>query len=286
MSLDALKAELNREMIEAQARQRAVDLVETAAEAVRVLALPVELQVIGGALVLRVTVFDPMVVTYELASGPTMGDALSLMQAETPQAEVLQDDAVPVADPAPELHTGPWTEDEEAEALELDARGASLKEIAAALNRPAASLNLKMRHLRRKVEEEIEDDDTAPDAGQGDRQEACGHAPEGTEAPAEAVADFTPAALPKDAPVAMKLVQAHLNAAGYQAPWTPELDYQLIAGLTGGRKLPAVAGDLGLSLEDCRQRFALLCPEPGFEAQSRLLKVLQHRAGQTQPVKE
>ncbi|WP_010137360.1 hypothetical protein [Oceanicola sp. S124] len=212
MSLDELKAELNREMIEAQARQRAVDLVETAAEAVRVLALPVELQAIGGELVLRVTVFEPMVVTCKLASDAGGHDVVS-------PAPVQEEDA-----PRPE---------------------------------------------------EPADGEPAQTGGKS-----------AAEGPSKEEADFAPAALPKDAPVALKLVQSHLNAVGYAAPWTPELDCKLIAGLTGGRKLPAVAGDLGLPLEDCRQRFAFLCPEPGFEAQSRLLKVLQHRAGQTQPEKE
>ncbi|QPM89140.1 hypothetical protein [Pseudooceanicola algae] len=126
------------------------------------------------------------------------------------------------------------------------------------------------------------DEDPAPEAGTDDVEVE----PESANAAADSAPVPGPLALPESAPVILKVVQAHLNALGYISPWCPQTDHQLIARLTDGLKLPAVAQELGIPVDDCRKRFSALCPQTDWDAQLRLLRVLGCRAGLKQPVSD
>lgn len=49
--------------------------------------------------------------------------------------------------------------------------------------------------------------------------------------------------------------------------------------LTAGERAADIAEDIGLSLGDLSARFRAICPEPGIEAQRRLIEVLRARTG-------
>ena len=50
-----------------------------------------------------------------------------------------------------------------------------------------------------------------------------------------------------------------------------------MAGLAAGRKIDTLALGLGVTPEEARKRLRELCPEPGIEAQERLLSELEAR---------
>ena len=281
MTLEELKADVARDLVEAQAREKAIGLVETAADAIAALRLPVGLDVEDGVLVLRLWVTRAEIagtlkeIPEECRVAPVVEGCSNpaLTEPEAPVQSAPSADVVPASAPAPEpVATGPWAKDEEAKALELAAQGQPVKEIAAVLGRPFQSVNTKLRYLRQKAEPAS--DSGAAESPAEEVTPAPEPEPEGTAPQAG------PIALPADAPVALKLVQTHLDKLGYGDGWSPMRDFALYEALSSGRDFPAIAEELGASEDACRRRRAQLRFHPSWDTGSRLLKILAHRAGQ------
>ncbi|MGI3163090.1 hypothetical protein [Pseudooceanicola sp. 200-1SW] len=279
MTLEDLKAGVIRDLAEAQAREKAIGLVEVTADAIAKLRLPVGLDVEDGALVLRLWAGRAEIagtlteIAEECRVAPVVEGCSNpaLTEPEAPVQSAPSADVVPAPAPEPAA-TGPWTKDEEAKALELAAQGQPVKEIAVVLGRPFQSVNTKLRYLRQKAE-------PASDGGAAESPaEEAAPAPEPE--PEGTAPETGPIALPADAPVALKLVQTHLDKLGYGDGWSPRRDFALYEALSSGRDFPAIAEELGASEDACRRRRAQLRFHPSWDTGSRLLKILAHRAGQ------
>lgn len=192
------------------------------------------------------------------------------------------------AEGTPHYVTGPWSEDEEGTALEMDARGASLGEIACALNRDPKSMNLKMRHLRKRAAAEAEDDQEESLAAAQPDPEAVGPKLDDADKrdPIVEVSKTRKGFSFRAATSApMKVHHEHdrLNKLGYRDGWDPERDVVLARTLVAGDGLSAaairLAQDAGTpTREEMIARWDELCPKKTIAAQALLLPVLEARS--------
>lgn len=98
--------------------------------------------------------------------------------------------------------------------------------------------------------------------------------------------DATWSALQAELAAVLPHVSRHLPAmnrlaeAALGPTWDDERrDLELVTRLTAGERAADIAEDIGLSLGDLSARFRAICPEPGIEAQRRLIEVLRARTG-------
>lgn len=238
---------------------------------------------------------QPVIVGVDLASGPDETVELEVVP-EPETALEPEPEPDPKPEPAATYKTGPWSEDEEATALELDARGASLGEIAQELGRNPRSMNVKMIHLRKRIEADDppEEDprDPEPESAVVDQIEAA--LEEGATTPAGENPTPPSTARPVGragftfkAPVssAMKVHHAHerLNSLGYRDGWTPVRDAILARTLAAGDGVVAASIRLALghglpTKEDMVARWSELCPEKTIAAQAVLIPALEARS--------
>lgn len=199
-------------------------------------------------------------------------------QAEAaPQPEPLPSPA-PCADPAPhssaarqpDRKRGPWSEDEMAQLARLHADGLSTAEIAERLNRVTQGVTMALRRLQGARPQNAE----APPAAK---------AAEPTPPPARRAADV----LSVSPSVGIRgRVARHLDSLPHDPVWLPTDDQELAEALTSGRGLDAVAADLDLDRNLCRQRWQKLSGGPvrdgrgsiTLDGQAALLAELRARA--------
>lgn len=176
------------------------------------------------------------------------------------------------------LVTGPYSDEEIATTLEMIDNGASNREIAEALNRHPGGVNVTVARLKKERAEEQAQDD------------APGAAPEATPQPSpEAItstgpdeAPFDPQSIPAGAPkfdpsmpYAERECLLMLEAVGFPGRWTPALTLTLVEALSRGDGLSNAARACEVDKDVARLRWHNICPEPSWEAQQVLLKVLR-----------
>lgn len=173
----------------------------------------------------------------------------------------------PAGWPAPGSRNGmmwePWEDELVAAGI---ARGDAPAMIAVRLGRTTAAV--RTRRTLEAVQRRIDELELAALAA------GSAEAPAG---PEDRMAAFAPS-MP-GVPGWLRELRARLDALGHEAPWTPDLDWRLVAGLSAGRKCADLAPVLGVTTAQARARFIALLPEPGIEAQARVLKELEARAG-------
>jgi len=176
-----------------------------------------------------------------------------------PCPEMFDDDPDPKPEPdeadEPEYVTDPWSDEECALARDMIGLGSTARDIASALDRPLHATRAKITAIKKQDASAAEDADCSTDA----------------------TAEFkhtTPEPEP-DEPEA--------------APdgWTDELDLVLVAGLTRGKGLKAVAKSLDKSLDDCRQRFRdLFDGRPTHTKQQKMITSLRMRIAEAKNLKD
>lgn len=269
--LPALKRQLIQDENAARARVNAVQCIECAVKELEAIGLRVSVYMSPNSMNTELLVKVNFDHVQQLGMERGAGDDRTVVQevhiGSYGNIEVLAEGEIPIAacadDPEPdpiEPKTGPWTEHEEAEALELNARGQSAAEIGAALNRKPQGVAVKLRYLRGAAEKEAAAEEPSPPAA----------------AP-------PPAAQTRPDPelsASQREVEAHLNALGYTDGWTPFADLLLVNDLSLGRKLQTISAKLdGLSVEDCKVRYrALTDGDTSLRAQRELLVALRRRA--------
>ncbi|MBL3569899.1 hypothetical protein JMJ94_10370 [Rhodovulum visakhapatnamense] len=209
----------------------------------------------------------------------------------------------------------PWSEAEEAEALAMRARGCTVRQVARHLGRPMAATSAKFGQMRKRGRSAPNPDpDTAPPTAaklsqvaahlsleernrrmesavanlEARRRKSRAPSPKPEPAPAAApaaVAPPPPATSSQDSgtvpppPCSAREVEAHLNAVGYLAPWTPQADLALVLALVRGDGLSAAATAAGVDRDAAKQRWHVLCPPPvTLDRQQALLTALRRRA--------
>lgn len=175
----------------------------------------------------------------------------------------------------------PWEAQEDERLVAMFARGLTGAQVAAALGRPVGAIYARRAALRKRGDPEI----CAPAHKSNDHQMTPPAPNRVSETPkTEHVARVVSAPVtrpipePDGTPGWQRELCARLNALGHVAPWTPALDLRLAEGLGAGRKIADLAQGLGVTPEQARARWGRLLPEPGIEAQARLLDELRARA--------
>lgn len=167
----------------------------------------------------------------------------------------------------------PWEAHEDDEIVRRRAAGEAIGAIAAALGRTYAATDLRARKVlgeRIAAAKAAEPPPTPPHVSETPKTE---HVARVVSAPVT-----RPLPGPDAAPGWLRELRARLNDLGHVAPWTPALDLRLAEGLGAGRKLADLAPVLGVTPKQAGARWRRLLPEPGIEAQQRLLAELRARA--------
>ncbi|MGS4947409.1 hypothetical protein ACVDG3_18175 [Meridianimarinicoccus sp. RP-17] len=159
---------------------------------------------------------------------------------------------------------GPLTEDERAIVRTMLDRGATGKQIGERLNRDPRQLGGIISALRNPKNKR-------------------GPAPAAKTAPVMAAPKAQPKPAvspgpkaPPPAPTAVPTVKPFVRDP--ECGWTPDQDMTLVESLSLGVSLPVTATKIGRSIDECRDRFRALLPEPSFEAQTNLLCALKAEA--------
>lgn len=162
----------------------------------------------------------------------------------------------------------PWEHGEDERIVEATLAGLRAPEIAAELGRTKAAVAHRIAH---QLRDRIAQARNARLRKPAERVAAAEPAP----APSPSAPHAAPAMT--GAPGWLRELRARLDALGHAAPWTPELDHRLAAGLCAGRRLDDLAQALGVTPQGARSRWRMLLPEPGIDAQTRLLAELKQR---------
>ncbi|SIO36814.1 hypothetical protein SAMN05444722_1707 [Rhodovulum sp. ES.010] len=315
MTHDELQAAVDRLRAEADRWVRAVGLVGSTAEALRADGHAVELEGCGDALVLRLPLaglsqFRPVAgaAAVETAKPEIPAGGSSTAPGQAPAARHVQPDFPPggavdpaagasegqegaaeKADKAPAAprpraprsrgRPGDWTDEELQTAVGILSRGGTQAEVAEAVpHRSRKSVSVKCAKLRKWIAENgMEGAAEAPPASE----------PAPIPATVPRAAPPRPAARPSSlggeggaprAPLSARQVEAHLDALGHAAPWTPEADLALAYALVRGDGLSLAAERLGVAREEARDRWNALCPIKGLDEQQALIAALRRRA--------
>ncbi|MGR3822683.1 MAG: hypothetical protein ACU0A5_08905 [Salipiger marinus] len=183
--------------------------------------------------------------------------------------------------PEPEgrtLRTGDWTEDEEQTALLMDREGASVGQIATALNRRGAAVGIKLKGLRRAAASPVPDE-----PAEQIPEPAADAAPQSKTAAAASVGSSVSFCGTLELDLQNlnsneRVFERRLRELGYPKPWSPEMDHELAVSLIQGNRLDWTASKLKVSPDLARLRWHALLPEPGWDNQRALLAVLKARA--------
>ena len=139
-----------------------------------------------------------------------------------------------------------WTAEEDARLRELLATGMSQREIAARIGRSYDSTIYRISVLRRGAD------------GPRRKRRVWQRPPDPGETASE------------------RWMRERINAS--PAGWTPAADLTLAVGLCSGRRVAAVAEELGRTEAAVVGRFRDLVQEPGIEAQGLMLREVRRRA--------
>lgn len=242
--------------------------------------------------------------------GPEGAEGVNLSPVEAP--------ATPVAGgvaPEPEVKGGRpplWTREEDRKAVDMRIAGHSPGIIAAALGRPVAGTEFRLRTVlkprledaRRAVEHgsvKVHPDkevaleppvpgaapaeEAAPKAGAAAVEET---AEGGVTAASPSAVDIPAPAPPFDPsrPGWWRAANSILNALGYRRPFSAQGDLQLVEDLLKGMSIDVIAADMLISAVDLKNRWRALLsavgvPEgsrPKIDEQQQLLEILRARA--------
>lgn len=168
---------------------------------------------------------------------------------------------------------GPWSDEEEARALDMIKDGAPNGKIAAALGRHAGGSNNKLRGLRSVAKEAVKKPVSRPAPRK--RQLVPGK---------DRIPEQAPVATPEPSatatrPYAERSILSHLDAVGYVGDWNAERDLELVEELARGASISVVAVELQISVKAAKDRWALLNTGIGdLGHQQRLVSILRERA--------
>lgn len=293
--IERLRAENRADAARLEARSRLVSLMDGMVEGLEAAGFKPKLTLEEtGLLSLKV---DPEAIEH----GPALLPAPDCAASETEQRPAVLQDHVgaavapdqaaeaprPVATAKPQpkrvlkpskLVTGPYSDEEIATTLEMIDNGASNREIAEALNRHPGGVNVTVARLKKERAEEQAQDDApaaAPEAAPQSSPEASTSTAR-DEAPADP--QPIPAGAPKfdpSMPYAERECLLMLEAVGFPGRWTPALTLTLVEALSHGDGLSNAARACEVDKDVARLRWHNICPEPSWEAQQVLLKVLR-----------
>lgn len=223
----------------------------------------------------------------------------------------------PVEASEPDLATGPFSDAEFDQLVDMHLAGKSAAEIAAELGRKPYSVHNKLRNAREEIEarqrertgaEGVEPDDPEPPEPEyvtgpfSDAEKAvvAEMAREGAEASAvaaklgrntapvvlqmrRALAQAKPApsqaAPPEAPPVSERHIDKHLDKLGYADGWTSARDLQLAEIIVRGDGVATAGAVLRVKSDKAKERwFALNTKRGDIDHQACLMRVLRHRA--------
>ena len=199
------------------------------------------------------------------------GLASPLIKADRPTAPAAASDPEPA--PIPSRAGEPWTDEEDARAIEMKRDGMSARKIAEALGRPVQGTCFRLsKVLQDRIKQPAKSPTAKSPAAIPAEPQTKGDTPKGA---AVAAPQFDPTT-----PLWFRQLDAVLTAIGYKTPWTPALDLELVEELARGRRVAEVAADMKIDAAAVKARWFALTPDgrPTITEQEQLLKVLRHRA--------
>ncbi|MEL6809106.1 MAG: hypothetical protein AAFO97_15140 [Pseudomonadota bacterium] len=205
------------------------------------------------------------------------------------EGQVVHDDTgdalLAVDPPAPAKKAAPfarvWTDEKEAELVQLKHAGSSWADIASSLK--VTSKAAQVRYAKMRKEGRLPDaDGGAPSAG-ACANTASAPAPAATDVGVEAsgagnACDQAPDAPPDALSSAERRVFSRIERTANPNQFGRNEDLHIAVALAEGQKIGAVAAQLMCEPEDIKARFAELCPAGTIEEQTQVLQVLKHRA--------
>lgn len=210
---------------------------------------------------------------YEIAQRPGVCNSDLAPQDEAP------DEPEPGPDEAPDPKR-PWSDDDIAEAVRLDAEGLNTREIAARTHRSWQAVALRLKEAREddppepQPEPEPEPQPEPQPEPEPERTPAELHVVDGVDVPPDTGAD-----LDLDVLTAReKAIERRIRAIGYPPPFSAESDAQLVQCLARGQSLAAAAGEAKIPRDSAKARWNRLLPEVTVEDQRALLSVTKLRA--------
>jgi len=199
------------------------------------------------------------------------GLASPLIKADRPTAPAAASDPEPA--PIPSRAGEPWTDEEDARAIEMKRDGMSARKIAEALGRPVQGTCFRLsKVLQDRIKQPAKSPAAKSPAAIPAEPQTKADTPKGA---AVAAPQFDPTT-----PLWFRQLDAVLTAIGYKTPWTPALDLELVEELARGRRVAEVAADMKIDAAAVKARWFALTPDgrPTITEQEQLLKVLRHRA--------
>lgn len=302
--IDRLKQECVQDLNRVRARADAVRLLErTMEQLVRRGFAPDLGQDKGGFVRLRVDL-DAIEGRRLMIAAPEAGPPVDGEMADPAPPEVGDvsespaDDATAAPTPPPEapaprpvrrasaeLVTGPVSDAERAQIVELSAAGREPREIAKRLNRPVGTVNVMRRHLKARIDAAVVSKAADVLTGGGDpvsppvERKPEPATPAAAPRPPAPVAPVAPVTADKSASV--REIEVHLDWVGYEGGWTPQTDFALARSLARGDGAAGAAERLNRPKPEVIHRWKVLNTDPhSIDHQVRLVKVLRQRAGE------